>query len=456
MSTTTTVTAEENLKTEAEENGSFSKSLDKEGANAKSPQLSSQVVTPVAQPPPSPPDGGLDAWLTVLGSTLVSFCTLGCINAFGQFVDFYYTDYLTDYSPTLITMIGAIQVFIFYLMGSFVGSVFDAVGPRFMIPLSGIITSFSLFMLSITKPQQIWQQYLTQSIIYSVGASLGFYPAISVIPHWFRKRTALALGFVVAGSGLGGIVFPILLSKLFPRLGFGWTVRVVAFIVLGCFAVASFTIKSPRPRKPFPSITKMIDFAAFRDPRFTVFAIGAWCNIVAVFNPYFYIGAYSTVVNGNSAVTPYLLVIMCGSSIPGRIVPGMIADKFGRFNTIAASSMISAILTLTLWYLSTSEPSLIVFASLYGFLSGPFFSLLPACVVQLSPIDRVGGRIGMLLTFLSTGALLGSPIGGLFIRTESADNFQRLVLFTGIVALVGSFCLVAARFTCDKRLWVAV
>ena len=48
-----------------------------------------------------------------------------------------------------------------------------------------------------------------------------FYPSVAVITHWFHKRAAYALGFVVAGAGVGGVVFPILLSKLFLRLGFG-------------------------------------------------------------------------------------------------------------------------------------------------------------------------------------------------------------------------------------------
>lgn len=101
-------------------------------------------------------------------------------------------------------------------------------------------------------------------------------------------------------------------------------------MVLGLYAIASLIIKSPRPRKPMPNLLTLLDFAAFLDLRFTLFAIGAWFNIVAVFNPYFYIGAYSAMVNPDSKITPYLLAIMCGCSIPGRIVPGLLADKLGR------------------------------------------------------------------------------------------------------------------------------
>jgi MCP family monocarboxylic acid transporter-like MFS transporter 10 len=51
------------------------------------------------------------------------------------------------------------------------GALFDAYGPRYMVPFSGLISSFALFMLSITQPQRIYQQYLTQAVLFSLGAS---------------------------------------------------------------------------------------------------------------------------------------------------------------------------------------------------------------------------------------------------------------------------------------------
>jgi hypothetical protein len=41
------------------------------------------------------------------------------VNAFGVFIDFYKQEYLSNYSPTLISMIGSVQVFVLYLRRSF-------------------------------------------------------------------------------------------------------------------------------------------------------------------------------------------------------------------------------------------------------------------------------------------------------------------------------------------------
>lgn len=156
----------------------------------------------------APTDGGWDAWGTVFGTTLVSFGTFGqvflliCrssksnqaarftrfVNAFGAFSDYYNEQYLTSYSATLISMIGAVQVFILYLceclrhllteifhiyipVAGTAGAVFDSIGPRYLVPASGVVVVFSLFMLSLTKPEQIFQQFLSQSVLFSLGAT---------------------------------------------------------------------------------------------------------------------------------------------------------------------------------------------------------------------------------------------------------------------------------------------
>ncbi|KAL0580441.1 hypothetical protein V5O48_001594 [Marasmius crinis-equi] len=381
-------------------------------------------------------DGGLDAWLTVLGGTLVSFGTFGFVNAYGAFADFYKRDYLSSYSPTLVSMIGALQVFILYVLAGLAGAIFDAKGPRYIIPAGGIVTVFALFMLSITRPGQIYQQFLCQSVLFSLGATFSFFPSVGIIPHWFKRKLPYAIGPLTAGASVGGIVYPIMLSKLIPRIGFGWTIRIIAFMVLFCFIVAAFTMKRRRPTKPFPPLKTLFDFGAFRDPCYVFLATGCWFSVFAVFNPFFYVGLYGSTANPSSSLNPYYLAILCATSIAGRTLPGIIAVRVGRFNVLCISTLISAILIIALWYTSTAEANLTAFAALYGFFSGPFFALMPACVSQISPVEKVGARIGGTYAFMAPATLAGTPITGIFIRTQTIVNFQHLILFSvGTISL---------------------
>ncbi|KAJ7615662.1 major facilitator superfamily domain-containing protein [Mycena polygramma] len=404
-----------------------------------------------------PPDGGLDAWLTVLGASMVALATFGTVNGYGAFNDYYETTYLSNYSATVVSMIGSIQLFILYIFGGLSGALFDAYGPRLMVPISGVVATFALFMLSITKPQQIYQQFLTHAVLFSLGATFAFLPCLAVCAHWFKRRLAFAIGFPVGSASLGGIIYPIMLNRLIPRIGFGWTIRVLAFIVLFCFAVASCTIKTRRPSKPLPPLSKLLAFRAFRDPRYTFLCLGGWFTVFSTFNPFFYVGLYGSIANGGpSKLTPYYLAIMCATAILGRILPGYIADRIGRFNVITLSTMLSGVLILALWYTSAAEPNLLAFSAVYGFASGPFFSLITTCAAQVSPVEEVGARIGMIFVAMSTGALAGTPIGGVFIRDPTLPNFKHLILFSGIMAFVGSGFFLVARLIQSRKLCAAI
>ncbi|KIK56219.1 hypothetical protein GYMLUDRAFT_230316 [Collybiopsis luxurians FD-317 M1] len=403
--------------------------------------------------PHGPPNGGWEAWSTVFGTSLVAFGTFGMVNAYGAFADFYNEVYLTNYSATIISMIGALQVFLMYLLAGTSGAVFDSIGPRYLIPGSGIVVTFALFMLSITKPQQIYQQFLSQSVLFSLGATCSFFPSMGLLAHWFTTKLPYAMGFLSIGGSIGGIVFPIMMSRLIPKIGFGWTVRIFAFITLFCFAIGSFTIKQRRPSKPFPPFSRLFDFAAFKDPCYLLLALGCWFSIFALFNPFFYVGLSAQVASPGSNVNGYYLAILCAFSIPGRVLPGLIAIKVGRFNTVWISLLIASVLIFALWYTSFAKPNLIAFSALYGAFSGPFFSVAPACVAEISPIEKVGARLGGTFAFMASAMIAGTPIAGVFIKKQTEANFKNLILFSGVMSFIGTAFIFAARMLRQPKLF---
>ena len=55
------------------------------------------------------------AHLTVFGAFLALFCSFGQMNAFGTFQAWYAANQLRDMSPSAISWIGSVQLFVFFL-----------------------------------------------------------------------------------------------------------------------------------------------------------------------------------------------------------------------------------------------------------------------------------------------------------------------------------------------------
>lgn len=77
------------------------------------------------------------------------------------------------------------------------------------------------------------------------------YPSFSSTTTWFQKKRALAMGIIASGSSMGGVVLPIMVNRLIPTIGFGWTMRICAFLMLGLLVITNLTVRSrlrPQPK----------------------------------------------------------------------------------------------------------------------------------------------------------------------------------------------------------------
>ena len=103
--------------------------------------------------------------------------------------------------------------------------------------------------------------------------------------------------------------------------------------------------------------------------------------------------------------------------------------------------------TVLLWLLAQGQTWTIVFASVYGFLSGGLVSLPPATVVALSKTpDEYSTRVGWAFTIGSFGALVGNPIAGalLDVAKRSGPPFLGPWLFAGGTMILAAVFTVVA------------
>ncbi|KAE9970155.1 hypothetical protein BLS_005034 [Venturia inaequalis] len=342
------------------------------------------------------PEGGLQAWLVVLGSFCGMLSSFGFMNSIGVFQGYLSTHQLKDYSEGTIGWIFSVYVFLAFFGGLQIGPVFDAKGPFWLILAGSIIFTLSIFLMSICT--QYWHFMLVIGILGGTGTSLIFTPSIGAIGHFFHAKRGSATGLAATGGSLGGIIFPLMLQSLFPKVGFAWAVRILAFMVASLCLMAICLVRSRLPPKANSSI--LPDFTILRDPAFALVTAGVFCMEWGLFIPVTFLGTYvlETAMPDSAAFTYQVLAILNAGSCLGRYLPGLFADRIGRFNAMIGALFLCTLTTSTLWLpaclLPTAHPAAkpltILYALLFGFASGSNISLTPVCVGQLCATEEYG------------------------------------------------------------------
>lgn len=57
---------------------------------------------------------------------------------------------------------------------------------------------------------------------------------MSISPQWFIKRRGFAMGVMVSGSGIGGLIMPFVMTSLNESLGGAWYVF-ISVTVVNCY-----------------------------------------------------------------------------------------------------------------------------------------------------------------------------------------------------------------------------
>jgi MFS family permease len=253
--------------------------------NDPEPQSAAVAVEPTvvdsftADPPPN---GGTKAWTQVFMCWIVIFISWGYVNAFGTFQAYYLTT--LPQSQSTISWIGSIQVFLCFSAGAFSGRLHDAGYFPAILGVGSFLQVFGIFMNSIST--QYWHLILTQGILTGLGGGVLLVPCVSVVLTYFSTRRAIAFGIVTTSNSLGGMLYPIITRELLPKIGFGWTMRLIGFIHLACFAVVA-TFMRPRlpPRKAGP----LVDLSAFRESVFSSYVAGMFCFQWATYYTLYYV-----------------------------------------------------------------------------------------------------------------------------------------------------------------------
>lgn len=291
-----------------------------------------------------------------------------------------------------------------------------------------------------------------------MGNGLLYLPGLALVSRAFKQNRAIAMGITTCGAPVGGIIYTLVFEQLISKLSFGWTVRVMAFIMLGTYCI-SFPLllwgvtnlgdlASGAPRKLF-------DRGALTDAPFWIYSSSNFLIFCGYMVPFVFIPSYGQLVLGISrSFSLRMAIIAQASSIVGRLVAGYSTIHIGvmipwMFCVASSGAVCIA------WIGAKSTGSFIAIAAMYGCFSGALIPLPPSVFPVVCPDPKVfGARLGMAQAFGSIASLIGPPIAAALADVSSGNgdtNYLGLQLFAGMVMLAGGVNLIVLWIVLMKR-----
>ncbi|KAK5089765.1 hypothetical protein LTR70_006607 [Exophiala xenobiotica] len=360
------------------------------------------------------PEGGLRAWSVVAGAMLLLYPSFGFMVSIGPVQDYLNQNQLSDYSSRDVGWIPSVFVYLALALGIWIGPLFDRYGPRWI------------------------------ALIGSVG--------LACVAHWFKERRGLTQGIAMIGSSFGGLTIPLILRATFPRYGYQWSMRILGFTFLACFVMGNILMRARIPPRRHTKI-KVISLSIFGDLRFSLLTVAIFCFEVVLFGALGIVPTYATISTDYPADTGfYLISTMNGVSSIGRLVTGYFSDKFGRFNTLLVSAVVALIVMLAIWlpFGQHNLGALYGFIAIFGFMTGCWMALVPACIGQLCRADEFGKYYGTSYFIASLSTLVCIPISGELLEVVGA---QALVAFFCAILAMGTVTFAASRWACLRWKW---
>ncbi|KAJ5583207.1 hypothetical protein N7535_001827, partial [Penicillium sp. DV-2018c] len=402
--------------------------------------------------PTTCPEGGLTGYLVVAGSFSSIMGGLGLMNSIGIYQAWISTHQLSTINAGQIGWIFGIYNFLVFFCGIQIGPIFDIKGPRLLMWLGSSLLILTFILMGFCE--EYWHFLVVIGILGGMGTSFIFIVPVASIGHFFFHRRGAATGLALAGGSIGGVIFPLVLLNLAPRIGFAWTSRVIGLITLVLLIPGCLLVRANAPPKVLssPSLKVFLpDLTILKDSLLALTTLGVFFIEWGFFIPLEYIASYS-IASGMSPRLSYLMVVFLNAgSFPGRWLPGIIADRIGRFNTLILTNVLCLVSVLGIWMPADGNVvATVIFSTVFGFASGSNISLVPVCVGELCPVENYGRYYTTVYTIVSFGALTGVPIAGEIIH-RCQGQYWGLIAFAGCAYAAGLSCFIVVRLLQIRR-----
>jgi MFS family permease len=371
--------------------------------------------------------------------------TFGSLSSFGIF----FKPIMEELESTRAVISGAssLSMIMGGLLGVVMGRLSDRSGPRVVITICGLLSALGYMLMS--QIQTVWQLYLFYGVMIGAGGVGIFAPLLSTLARWFVKTRSMITGIVLAGSGVGMLIMPLVINRLISA--YDWR---VSYLILGIIILIVVVLTAQFLKRDPSQVgqvaygesnttgeglelgTKALSFteAILTRQLWLLFAV-MFCFGFSFTSIRVHLVPYATDLGISATGAATILATIGGATIIGQTMLGSTGDKIGYRGAFLTGFVIMSLAVFTLM-LGRELWMFYLSAVLFGLALGDCMTQESPLMAWLFGLEFHGLFIGLCSFSYTVGAAIGPVISGYIFDVTGNYQFAFLVYAALSVAAI--------------------
>jgi len=377
------------------------------------------------------------AWFAIIPSVFATaFAVMGVQYSAGvmtsAFIDAF-EESITETSWVTAVAIGCLML----AMGP-AGYLQGMIGNRMLVILGGAMASLGLLLSSWTT--EIWQIFLSFSLLTGVGQGFAYLGAVSMVNgSWFSPgKRAMAMALASSGSGFGTAALGPLTQYLDDNESWHFSMRILALVTFVLICGGGLLMK-PEPstaNAPKKDVdTSLIE--CFHHCKFLYFLLTLFILGIGICNSQVHNVEY-VIVHGFSQTesTNYNLFGFAVGSVFGRPIAAEVTGKIGKRVGYPIIMGILALFTGVMPYMADEGWKIVFNNVCFGWAFGAWISILPSMTAEIIGMELFGQALGLVYAAPGLTMMVGPPICG-YIKEAEGDYDNSYYYSAAMMGLAG-------------------
>jgi MFS family permease len=359
---------------------------------------------------------------------------------------------------TQVSLLVAAMAFASGVSSPIAGRLLERVEARFVIVAGTLLSGMGLVVASRANA---FAPMLAGYTILGLGLGLStFVPTALVISNWFGERRGVALGIVMGGQSLGGMVMAPLIGYTITRAGWRAGELVLAapmFAIVTPLVLALVRSRPPEAavqtaaraetgggRDLFADVPGLEVTQALRTRSFWMIVAAQFLFPLAGAGAFVHMVAYLSGIGYSDAAAALSLSLVLLFATVGQPLMGVLADRIGGRRALA---FVLLALSLVMLLAAGAAAMLVAFVLVFGLIVAGPIVLSPLVVAESLGLKRYGSLMGLVGFPFTLGLAFGPLAAGMIY--DLTASYARAFELCAAISLVGA----VASLRCVPAEW---